>query len=133
MSRSLLKLLNNYGYLLPILLVGVTLGMLILTLIPVDFLGPSRIWSYDKLGHLLLFGGWTFLFGLYLYSANAYRLHLFSIFTVGVLFGVLIEVLQYLLPLNRHAELFDIAFDSLGSLIAVLLLKWILPDEEEGK
>lgn len=131
MSGSLLKLLRTHGHLLPAVLIILTLGTLALTLLPVEFLGQSRIWSYDKLGHLALFGGWTFLFGLYLYSANAFKLHLFSIFASGVLFGVLIEVLQYLLPLNRHADLFDIAFDSLGSLLAVLLLKSLLPDEEE--
>lgn len=131
MKESLVDYLLERKYLIAGLFGLLTLLMLILTLIPAGSLGPSPIWSYDKLGHFLLFGSWTFLFGAYLYVNNSYKLNLFTIFFVGVSFGILIEVFQYLLPFGRSAELFDIAFDSLGCLIGVLALKKLLPDSEE--
>jgi len=115
-------------YLVPGLFILLTLIMLFLTLVPMGTLGSSAIWGYDKLGHFLLFASWTFLLGAFLYVNNSYKLNLFTIFFIGVSFGILIEVFQYLLPFQRSAELFDIAFDSLGCLAGVLALKKILPD-----
>lgn len=99
------------------LLTAITLG---LTLLPIDQVMPSRIWSFDKLGHLALFGGWTFLVGYYRYLLNPETINLFIIFFIGVFFGVAIELLQYIMPLNRTADLFDIAYNTLGCFIAVL-------------
>ncbi len=130
MNKSPIDYLLRSKYLIPGLFILVTLIMLFLTLVPMGTLGSSAIWGYDKLGHFLLFASWTFLFGAFLYVNNSYKLNLFTIFFVGVSFGILIEVFQYLLPFQRSAELFDIAFDSLGCLAGVLALKKILPDSE---
>jgi glycopeptide antibiotics resistance protein len=70
-----------------------------------------------------MFGSWTYLIGLYRYFYTDNHNNLFTIFLLGVSFGIFIEVLQYILPLQRSAEFFDIAFDSLGCLAAVLALK----------
>ncbi len=128
MNSALINYLSRKGYLLPTLITLLTLGTLALTLMPGDYFKASSIWSYDKIGHLLLFGSWTYLIGLYYYISSDKKLHLFTIFIVGVAFGITIELLQYLLPLNREAEFFDIAFDTLGCLISVLILKKTLPD-----
>ncbi len=125
--NPLLNFLSRNRYLVPSIFGVLTLAMLALTLMPLNFLGSSPIWSYDKIGHLILFGSWTFLLGLYLYVTNEFKLHLFSIFITGICFGVSIEVLQHVLPLDRQADLFDIAFDSLGCLLGVLALHKILP------
>lgn len=99
------------------LLTAITLA---LTLLPINRVMPSRIWSFDKLGHLALFGGWTFLVGYYRYLLNPETINLFIIFFIGVFFGVAIELLQYMMPLNRTADLFDIAYNTLGCFIAIL-------------
>ena len=130
MKKSPIDYLLGSKYLIPGLFILVTLIMLFLTLVPMGTLGSSAIWGYDKLGHFLLFAPWTFLFGAFLYVNNSHKLNLFTIFFVGVSFGILIEVFQYLLPFQRSAELFDIAFDSLGCLAGVLTLKKILPESE---
>lgn len=130
MKEPLVDYLSRNKYLIPGLLILLTLIMLFLTLVPMGTLGSSAVWSYDKLGHFLLFASWTFLLGAYLYVNNSYKLNLFTIFFIGVSFGIIIEVLQYILPFHRSAELFDIAFDSLGCLAGVLSLKKLFPDHD---
>lgn len=105
-----------------LLLTAITLG---LTLLPVDKVMPSKLWTYDKLGHLVIFGGWTFLVGYYRYLLDPETINLLVIFITGVAFGVAVEILQYIMPLNRTADFFDIAFDALGCFIATLALNKI--------
>lgn len=118
--------INNYlakrRYLLILAITVMTLVTLMLTLLPVDRFMPSNVWSYDKLGHLVIFGGWTFMVGYYRYLSSPKALSLFSIFLTGILFGIIVEGLQYILPLNRMADLFDVAYDALGCFIATLIL-----------
>jgi len=123
MNSLIFNYLSSNRHILLLLIGTLTLITLFLTLIPSDKLISSNIWTYDKLGHLLMFGSWTYLFGIYQYTSSYDNLNLLTIFLVGVSFGLVVELLQYLLPVNRNADLFDIAFDSLGSLIAVLILK----------
>lgn len=129
--KPLIDYLSSNKYLVPVLFGVLTLVVLILTLVPAGALGSSPIWSYDKLGHFLMFGSWTFLLGAYLYISNSHTLNLFTIFFIGVSFGVFVELLQFLMPFQRSADLFDIAFDSLGSLLGVLLLNRFLPDNQD--
>lgn len=114
--------LSQRSYWVGICIFVLTAVTLALTLLPLDKVMPSQIWSYDKIGHLAIFGGWTFLVGYYRYLLNPATLNLFVIFIVGVIFGVGIEVLQYLMPLNREADFFDVAFDAVGCFLAVLAL-----------
>lgn len=122
MKAAILNYLSKKRYLLPLSIILLTIVTLTLTLIPLNKYVPSTIWSYDKIGHLVIFGTWTYLLGLYQLIKNPGNFSMFTIFIIGVSFGITIEILQYLLPLNRSAELFDIAFDSLGSFLAVVLL-----------
>lgn len=131
MKPSLIDYLSRNKYLIPGLFGLLTLVMLVLTLIPMNALGSNPIWSYDKLGHFLLFGSWTFLLGVFLHVSDSHKLNLFTIFFVGVSFGIFIEALQYILPFQRNADFFDMAFDSLGCLMGVLALKKLIPDSEE--
>ena len=114
--------LSKRRYLLLFSIILVTIITFGLTLLPVDTMVPNKIWEYDKVGHLVIFGGWTFLVGYYRYLSHPEAISLFSIFAMGVFFGVMVEGLQYALPLNRAADFFDIAFDALGCFIAVLVL-----------
>lgn len=126
---SLYDFLSENSYLLPLGIAGLTLIMLALTLFPADFLGESKLWSYDKLGHLVLFAGWTYVFGLYHHINWKAATNYWVIFLLGTGFGLLIEVLQYALPLNRHGDLGDFFFDMLGALIAIFALKKTIPEE----
>ncbi len=125
---SLYSFLSDNQYLLPLGIIGLTLLMLLLTLMPSDVLGKSSIWSYDKLGHMILFGSWCFTVGLY-YQINNPPAKIWAIFASGVVFGLFIEALQYALPFKRHADPYDFAFDVLGCLVAVWLLKRMSPEK----
>lgn len=103
----------------------ITIITLSLTLLPAGKVMPKQVWTFDKLGHLLIFGSWTFLIGYYRLVTKPETLNLFTIFFVGVVFGVVVEGLQYLMPFNRSADFFDIAFDALGCFIAVLGLHFV--------
>lgn len=130
MKQSFIDYFSRNRFLVPGLFGLLTLIMLFLTLIPAGALGSNPIWSYDKLGHFGLFSSWTFLLGMFTYVSNSYKLNLFTVFCIGVSFGILIEVMQYMMPYQRSADLFDIAFDTLGCLCGVLVLKKIIPDSE---
>lgn len=120
--------LSNNRYLLPLGIIGLTLITLVLTLIPADFLGESRLWSFDKLGHLALFGSWTFMLGLYQYINSSSPPNVWFFFLFGVSFGIMIELLQHFLPLHRHGSWGDLLFDAIGCLFAILLLKRTIPN-----
>lgn len=126
-AASIYSFLSKHSYLLPVGIIGITVGMLLLTLLPADALGENQLWSYDKLGHAVLFGSWSLLLGLYFYFRQDTYINPWTIFSIGAGFGLLIELLQYALPVNRHADPIDFLFDVIGCLIAVWLLKTILP------
>lgn len=120
--------LQNNSYLLPLGIFALTVITLALTLIPAGMLSHNQIFSYDKLGHMLLFGSWTLLLGIYHSIAYTNNTNLLVIFLLGISFGIFIEILQYSLPfLNRHADIYDILFDAIGCLLAVWVLKIFIP------
>ena len=106
----------------PIFLIW-TILMLLLTLLPGDALPSTRLFSYDKIGHFGMFGGWTFFLGLYMivYKEKV-NINLFLLMMAGILFGAAIEGLQYLMPVGRAASWGDIAANSLGCFAAFLVL-----------
>lgn len=128
-TDSIYAFLSKHSYLLPIGVIGLTVGMLLLTLLPSESLGQSRLWSYDKLGHAVLFGSWSLSVGLYYQIRKTKPINLWIVFSSGVIFGLLIEVLQYTLPVNRQGDPIDFLFDIIGCLIAIWLLKKIIPQE----
>lgn len=94
------------------------LCVLILSLIPSPESLPSTEW--DKSNHLLAFALLAFL------GLNAYRGKPQWVYGGLFLFGCMIEVLQSLTT-YRSAEWLDIVADTLGLLIALVLIKTIKP------
>ncbi|MDG5768260.1 VanZ family protein [Balneolales bacterium ANBcel1] len=100
-----------------------TLLMLALTLLPANTIPESSLFSYDKVGHFGMFGGWTFFLGLYLivYRERT-ETSLLLLLIAGVLFGGIIEILQHYIPGNRTASWGDFIANSLGAITACLVL-----------
>lgn len=93
------------------------------TLAPADYLPESDLWGYDKLGHFGIFGGWTFLTGLFLTTSNPKRpIPNLWIWLGGALFSSLIEFLQFALPINRTAEWGDVAANLIGVTTATCII-----------
>ena len=72
----------------------------------------------DKLMHVVIFAPFSFL-----WMRAGFRLN--SVLVAGFLLGAFIEVLQYLLPINRSADWVDLFADCIGTLVgAGLALVW---------
>lgn len=118
-------LLMRISPVLPLLLLGWMILALYLTLFPGEMLVAAARWGNPKLGHVILFGGWTFLFGLNMMVF--FRRPFFPIYAtllIGILFGASIEMMQTLMPYGRTGTLADIGYNSVGVVIAGVLL-WI--------
>ncbi|MFP8490238.1 VanZ family protein [Gracilimonas sp. Q87] len=103
-----------------ILLIISTVGILYGTLFPVDYSVPRSFYGLDKFVHFVMFGAWTFFFGIVRFLKGNFKL--MTIFMGGSAFGVLIEVLQHLLPTGRSPELLDLVADITGTAAAVIIL-----------
>ena len=103
---------------------AVTAGILWLTLAPFTP-GPTIGEHGDKWGHLLMFMGWSLLYGIWMLHRKpaqpAWSIWI-KVPLVGTLFGVLIELLQTALPFDRHGDVYDAMANLAGSLLAAALL-----------
>ncbi|MDZ7808556.1 MAG: VanZ family protein [Gracilimonas sp.] len=102
------------------LLIISTLGILYGTLFPVDYTVPRSFYGLDKVIHFVMFGAWTFFFGIVRFLKGNFKLLI--IFAGGAAFGILIEVLQHVLPTGRSPELLDLMADIAGTAAAVVVL-----------
>jgi len=119
--------LNKISKWIPLIFVLYTTLIFILTLIPADRLSPSRLWEYDKLWHMLFFGLWTLKLGLlFKYNLSNIKPGSWAIGMAGFLFGLFIEGLQYLLPVRRAADPYDILANALGVLLAFVVLRKLI-------
>lgn len=126
MINNILRFLESRTFIISFGLISLTVVTLLLTLLPVEYIAQNKIFSYDKAGHLLIFGSWTLLLGLYRIFNKQSKPSLWTIPLWGVLFGIFIEVMQYLLPVNRNADLVDVGYDLAGCLLAYGLLRFFL-------
>lgn len=126
MINRLIHFFEEHTYLLYLTLALLTVLTLGLTLLPSDQLSTHSLLHYDKLGHALMFGSWTFFLGLLLLVSGQRPLPLFAVFLAGSFFGISIEILQGVLPSDRNMDLYDVFADLTGSLLAILALKILL-------
>ncbi len=120
-----MSILLKYRKSILFLFVAATLSILIGTLYPAEKLSQINIWNHDKIAHFGLFAIWTFLFGLVYAVRKKNTPNLWFVFGFSLFFGLLVEILQFILPTNRSPELYDFIADALGSSAAVALLRFI--------
>ena len=125
MVIKIINLLLKYKRVPGVLLALSTLLILIATLYPSTKSFSFNIWDYDKLGHFIMFGAWTFVYGLFRASKNTNKPNLWIIFSLGSFYGLLIEFLQYVVPTNRNPEALDVVADIIGALAAIILLRFV--------
>ena len=73
----------------------------------------------DKLIHLTMYFILILLWGINLIS---FKFSLIKILFLTIIFGLLIETLQYLLPFGRYFDLGDIIANSVGAIIGIIIL-----------
>ncbi|HKL15228.1 MAG TPA: VanZ family protein [Balneolaceae bacterium] len=125
MIGKLISFLAGRKYVVYILFAAITIITLLLTLLPPDNFQGSSLFNYDKIGHFLMFFGWSFLFGFSVILYSRREAPLLLIFVAGTLFGISIEYMQEMMSYGRTASMADAAADSAGTFTAVLLLWWI--------
>lgn len=116
-----------------VLLAILTVITISLTLLPSDKLMDVRIFRYDKIGHLLMFGSWTFLLGLIQLVSDRRPFPFLAIFLAGSLFGITVELMQEILPGDRDMNIYDAVADIIGCFFAVSFLKIITIYSSYGK
>lgn len=73
-----------------------------------------------------MFAGWSYLYGI-VKGLKADKIpNLWEVFALGTTFGIIIELMQELMPFKRSGEVMDIVADSLGAAFAVLLVHYTL-------
>lgn len=126
MIKRLIHFFEEHTYLLYLTLAILTLLTLSMTLLPSDQLSTHSLLHYDKIGHAIMFGSWTFFLGLLLLVSGQRPLPLFAVFLAGSFFGISIEILQGVLPSDRNMDLYDVFADLAGSLMAILALRILI-------
>ena len=104
---------------------GYAMFLLVATLMPTDLIqsqGDSWFKNFsfnqgDKVIHFTLF----FIFTILL-SFTSYCTRKICLLGIPILFGITIEIFQYFMAMGRTFDLFDIVANSLGVLLAYLLL-----------
>lgn len=96
------------------LAVAWTIIMLIGCLMPHSQLPDELLTWSDKGQHILIFA----LFSLLWVLAGV---RLGTVAAAGFLFGGLIELLQYVLPINRSGDWLDLAADCVGIIVGIVL------------
>lgn len=125
MIKTIFTFFERHRGVLWVIILFMTGITLYLTLIPPESIPKGTIWKYDKLGHFLLFGVWTFFIGIAMLLRTKKHLPLITIFFIGTAFGISVEILQEVLPVDRNADFYDVLADMAGCLTAVILLKLI--------
>lgn len=105
-----------------------SLYTILLTVSSLVKLGKISVGSFnptDKLLHLGAYFGLVALWKVYFMQKNrpqaTYKVNLFKIAGLSILFGMLIEVLQGVLTSYREPDWYDILANTAGILLAVLI------------
>lgn len=89
---------------------------------PADELPKSDIPLIDKWTHLVLFGGFNFLWLLSASGSTKLNRKVLFISFIAIVFGGLIELIQTAVPsLGRSGDLLDVLADAIGVLLAAML------------
>lgn len=107
----------------------VTVLILIVCLLPGSSLPTVKVdWvSLDKLVHLIMYIPltWTLAYGFK--AQNKYpklrERRLVYAFIIAIIYGALVELLQFAITPDRAAELYDFFADAAGAALAVLTVK----------
>lgn len=82
-----------------------------------DGSGMLRVPHLDKIAHVVLFGGLTLLWCLFLHYRSGFNRNVFLLVLVAVsIYGVAVEFFQFYFIPNRSFDVYDIVADVCGAL-----------------
>jgi VanZ family protein len=104
----------------------------VLTGLPGNSFPNMSLWallSFDSFAHFFVFAVFTFLWGVALCKQVGHpflrRYGHYMAAGAGIIYGFLIEILQFLVYVGRSAEWADIIADTLGCLAGLILFRLI--------
>lgn len=110
----------------PIIWTLLTIGLLCLPGKVIPGLGLFGIKHLDKLAHIVLFGGFVLLWGLYAWQRKKLRFDwlfaLAGITVLSIILGISMEYVQVNFVPNRSFDVWDIWADVVGSVLVMYLL-----------
>jgi VanZ family protein len=88
-----------------------------------------ELFSFDSFAHAFLFGVLTFLMIVgfakqYSFLKLKHYPVKYSLF-ISSMFGITIELIQYLFIPGRQGDLIDVVANTIGCLLGIVLFKWI--------
>jgi len=92
-----------------------TLAIIIACTWPGQSLPDSPVVGFDKVVHIGMFVGWSFLWMM------LFPRKITAIFLIGIFFGILLEFYQQLLPFDRSFDWWDALADGVGTLLGTLI------------
>jgi len=122
---ALIKRLSS-NRIFPIIWTLLTIGLLCLPGKVIPGLGLFGIKHLDKLAHIVLFGGFVLLWGLYSWQRKKLRFDwpfaLAGITVLSIILGIAMEYVQVNFVPNRSFDVWDIWADVVGSVLVMYLL-----------
>ncbi|WP_291116125.1 VanZ family protein [Flavobacterium sp. UBA6135] len=104
------------------------IAITLLSLVETDKLPSFEVKNSDKFGHFVFYFLLTFFLFLALPKQRlSLRFKLLFSFSFSVIYGIIIEVLQGVVTAKRQPEILDVFANTLGSLLAVLVICFLLP------
>lgn len=99
-----------------------------LSLFPIEPVSDSwfNFPHMDKFGHFSFYFGFVFLWNLYFKKIKLKKALEYS-FALAILYGILMETLQYAMPYERMFDMLDIVANITGAIFAVICIKIVLP------
>lgn len=101
----------------------------LLSLFSLSDVGESKNWipHMDKIVHFTFYSVMVFLGTLFLKEKTKGNFQAIPaikrMFVFALCYGVFIELLQYIMPFDRAAEIWDVLANTIGGLFGVLLIK----------
>ena len=79
----------------------------------------------DKVGHFGFYFGFVFLWHIFFKSVGVIALK--KIIVVAIIYGIFMEILQYIMPYGRMFDVKDMIANSIGAILAYFFIKNVLP------
>ena len=101
-----------------------TLILIILSLVPIPDVGLPRfkLLELDKLIHFIMYLIMAITWGLKIENFSKRKI---EISTYLILFGLVLEILQHVLPFGRYFDLGDLVANSIGVLFGIFILYYL--------
>ena len=122
--KQLIKRLSEPNLLLG-LSIGYTVLITVLSLVPTSNLPKVQFEWSDKVAHLLIYLGLSFIWLLFLQLKFRPLSTTVTIIVVTscLFYGIIIEALQQLLAASRQADLYDVIANAVGILLGLLVFE----------